>query len=291
VALVVFAAIVTVHARGGQAAAPRRVISLVPAVTEMLFAMGAGQQVAAVSSYDTYPPEALTRPKVGALVDPDFERILSLKPDLVIVYATQAELIARLERLHIPVFHYQHAGMADITETVRAVGARVGRADEAERLAATMERDVARVRAAVAGRRRPRTILLFGREPGTLRSMYASGGIGFLHDMLDAAGGDDALADVQGQNLQLSTEVLLARAPEVILEVHPSSDKWPAPRLAAELAVWQALPALPAVKAHRIYILADDRFVIPGPRVAEAVRLMAEVLHPDAFTRTPGDPR
>ena len=80
----------------GSQASPRRIISLIPAVTEMLFAMGSGNQVVGVSSFDKYPPEVASRQKVGALLDPDIERILALKPDLVVVYGTQQELIARL---------------------------------------------------------------------------------------------------------------------------------------------------------------------------------------------------
>src|SRR5688572_22497973 len=82
----------------------RRVVSLVSAVTEMLFAIGAGDAVVGVSNYDTFPPEVTTRPKVGALVDPDFERILTLRPDLVVVYGSQDDLMRRLERAAIPFY-------------------------------------------------------------------------------------------------------------------------------------------------------------------------------------------
>ena len=244
----------------------------------MLFAIGAGAEVAGVSSYDRFPPEALAKPKVGALVDPDFERILSLRPDLVIVYGSQADLIARLERARIPIFRYQHAGLADITATIRAIGDRVGRADQARALADRIERDLAGIRASVAGRPRPRTALIFGRESGSLRGIFASGGVGFLHDMLEVAGGEDIFADITRENLQATTEMLLARAPEVIIETHAAAG-WTPARVASEREVWRALPALPAVRAGRIHILADDRLGIPGPRVAEAVRLLANALH------------
>ena len=269
-------------------AAPARIISLVPAVTEMLFAIGAANEVVGVSSFDRFPPEAAAKPKVGALVDPDFERILSLSPDLVIVYHTQTELIGRLDRLRIPMFTYEHAGLADITTTVRAIGDRTGRGARARALADAIERDLAGIRQRVAGRPRPRTALVFGREAGTLRSIYASAGVGFLHDMLDAAGGDDVFADVKRENLQVTTEVLLARAPDVIIETR-GAEGWTAERLARERDVWRALPSLPAVRAGRVYILTDDRFAIPGPRVADAVRLLADALHPAAETRAPND--
>ena len=86
--------------------APTRIISLVPAVSEMLFAVGAGPQVVAVSSFDDYPPEVLKLPRVGALLDPDLERILSLRPDLVIVYESQVDLRRQLGRASIPMFVY-----------------------------------------------------------------------------------------------------------------------------------------------------------------------------------------
>jgi iron complex transport system substrate-binding protein len=253
-------------------------VSLVPAVTEMLFAIGAGDDVVGVSSYDRFPPEALTRPRVGALVDPDFERILALQPSLVVVYGSQSELVARLERAGIGLFRYQHAGLADILATMRKIGARVGRAEAAQAAAERTERDLQAIRAGVAGRPRPRTALIFGREAGTLRGVYASGGVGFLHDMLEAAGGEDVFADIRRENLQATTELLLARAPDVIIEVH-AAEGWTPARIERERQVWRGLPSLPAVRTGQIHILADDRLSIPGPRVAEAVRLLAQTLH------------
>ena len=255
-----------------------RIISLVPAITEMLFAMGAGDRVIGISSYDRFPPEALQRPRVGGLIDPDFERILSLKPDLVVTYGTQSELIDRLRRARIDIFNYEHAGLRDITSTIRSLGARIGLADAGTRLATTVERDLEQIRRSVAGRPQPRTALIIGRELGTLRGLHASAGVGFLHDMLELAGGIDVFSDVKRQSLQVSTELLLARAPEVILELHPP-EGWTAERVAIEREVWRALPGLPAVRQNRIHVLADHRLIVPGPRVADAVRLMADILH------------
>ena len=264
---------------GGAAAAPSRIISLVPAVTEMLFAIGAGREVVGVSSFDTFPPEVASRARVGALIDPDVERILSLKPDLVVVYSSQTELVTRLERVRIPVFRYEHAGLADITSTIRSLGQRLERTAQAEALASRIERDLDAIRKSVAGRRRPRTALLFEREPGTLRNIYASGGIGFMHDMLETAGGDDVFADIKRQSIQATAELVLTRAPEVIVEIQ-TSQRWSPDRIARERDVWKALPSLPAVRSGRIHVLQDERLAIPGPRVAEAVKLLADLLHP-----------
>jgi iron complex transport system substrate-binding protein len=145
-----------------------------------------------------------------------------------------------------------------------------------------LDRDLADIRRLVSGRARPRTALVFSREPGSLRGIYVSGGIGFMHDMLETAGGADVFADVKRQSLQVSTETLLARAPDVILEVG-ATGSWTPERVVRERDVWQTLASLPAVRSGRIHILADDRLVIPGPRVADAVRLMARALHPGAL--------
>lgn len=266
--------LVTVHPQ--QPAPPRRIVCVVPAVTEMLFAVGAGPQVVGVSSFERYPAEALKLPRVGALLDPDVERIISLQPDLVVVYGNQHDLRAQLARARIPVFPYLHAGLADVTATLREVGTRTGHADRAERLAADIERRIAAVRARTSGTPRPRTLIVFGREPLSLRGIYASGGVGFVHDIVEAAGGSNVFADVRLQAVQATTEQILARRPDVILELRAEP---PAPdSLAREEEAWRALPSVPAVQGGRIHIIGDPRTVVPGPRVAEAVELLAAVL-------------
>jgi iron complex transport system substrate-binding protein len=259
--------------------APHRIVSLVPAVTEMLFAIGAGDAVVGVSSFDHYPLAVESRTRVGALVDPDFERIIALRPDLVIVYGTQTDFVARLGRANLPVFTYEHAGLADITDTIRQLGDRVGRSDEARREADRIESGLNDFRRRASGQPRPRTALVFERDAGSLRGMFASAGIGFLHDMLEVAGGADAFGDVQRQSLQLSVETLLARAPEVIVELRPD-EAWSADRLAHERDVWKTLASVPAIRNDRLYIIADQRVLVPGPRVVEGVGLMFAVLHP-----------
>jgi iron complex transport system substrate-binding protein len=266
-----------------QVSRPARIISLIPATTEMLFAMGAGDQVAGVSSFDTYPPEATTRTRVGALLNPDFERILSLKPDLVVVYATQTDLAARLTRAGVPTFAYRHTGLADISTTIASLGERVGRIEEATRLVGDVQRGLEEVRQSVAGRPRPRVALVFGREAGTLRSIFVSGGVGFLHDLLETAGGENAFDDVKRESIQISAEAMLAHAPDIIIEMHPSN--WDTSATAREQAVWRGLPGLPAVRANRIHIIADDRLLIPGPRIRHAARLLAETIHPGVRLR------
>ena len=263
---------------------PQRIISLVPATTEMLFAMGAGNRLAGVSDYDRFPPEVSKLPKVGGLIDPNVERVISLKPDLVIVYDTQTDFKQQLERARIPIFRYVHRGLADITETMRALGERVGSKAGADAAAARMESRLAAIRTRVAGRPKPTTLLVFGRDPGALRHINASGGYGFLHDVLELAGGADVLGDLKQQSVDTSTEMILRRAPEVIIELH-YGESLKTERIDEERKVWNALPSVPAVKNNRVYLLRGNEFVVPGPRIVDAAERFAQTLHPEVYPR------
>jgi iron complex transport system substrate-binding protein len=270
-------------------APPRRIVSLVPAATEILFAVGAGPAVVAVGSFDRYPPEVARLPRVGGLLDPDVERILALRPDLVVVYGTQTDLAAQLARARIPAFEYRHGGLADTLETIRTLGARVGHAAEADRVCRSVAERIAAVRRRVTGRARPRTLVVFGRDPFALRNIWASGGLGFLADMLEAAGGTNVFADVPREAVQATSELILARAPEVILELRAEPRPSAQGDEARDLRSWATLSALPAVRRGRIHVLTGAPFVVPGPRLAEAVEAIARTLHPEAFGSPPGD--
>lgn len=266
-----------------QRPAPQRIISAVPAVTEILFAVGAGPQLVAVSSFDSYPPQVTALPRIGGLLDPDVERIFSLKPDLAVVYSTQMDLRAQLARAGIPTFAFEHGGLADILTTIRDVGRGAGHAAEADRLVREIDGRLAAVRARVAGRPRPRTLLVMGRDPFALRNIYASGGIGFLRDMLETAGGANVFADVRREAVQATSELVLARAPDVILELRGEFGSVPPADVERDRKIWWTLPSVPAVRSGRIYILTGASFVVPGPRVADAVERIARTLHPEAF--------
>ena len=258
-------------------AAPRRIVSLIPAVTEMLFALDAGDRVAAVSSFDKFPPEVEKIPKVGALLDPNLEKILSLKPDLVVVYHSQEDFRRQLDRARVPAYIYTHAGLADVTTTIRAIGDRIGSGAKGRELAARIESRLGDIRKRAAGRPRPRTLIVFGRENYALRGIYASGGKGFIHDMVTLAGGDNVFADVQREAVQATTELILSRRPDVILELR--ADPLTPEEERKELAVWGQLGSVPAVRNRRVHLVVDARTVIPGPRVAEGVDVIFSRLH------------
>jgi cobalamin transport system substrate-binding protein len=258
-----------------------RIVSLVPALTEMLFAIGAGPQVVGVSSFDAFPPEVRTLPRVGALIDPDTERILSLRPTLVIVYGSQQDAAARFDRAGIRTFSYRHGGIATILSTIRELGKVTGRDAQAAQVATDLRARIDAVHERVRGRPQPRTLMVIDREAGSLRSLYAAGGAGFLNEMLEAAGGRNVFADVKSESVQPSHETLLARAPDTILEVRAEGmgpKEGPDARKA-----WSSLASIPAVRNGRIIVLLGQHLVVPGPRLAQGVEAFARALHPEVF--------
>ena len=259
-----------------------RIVSLVPNVTEMLFAIGAGAQVVGVSTYDDFPPETKSLPRVGALLDPDTERILSLRPDLVIVYGSQTELEGQFARAGIRVFAYRHSGVENVLQTIRDIGRLTGHVADGDRVARDLRAQLDSTRARLRGRPRPRTMLVIGRDAAALRGIYVSGGVGFLHELLDIAGGDDVFGDIKREAVQPSNETMLVRAPDVIIELHPG-DPPPAETLQKERAVWKLLASVPAVRNGRVHLLYGGYLVTAGPRLARAADALARVLHPEVF--------
>ena len=267
---------------GSQAQTPNRIVTIVPAVTEMLFAVGAGPHVVGVSNFARYPQAVQRLPRVGALLNPNIERILSLGPDLAILYGSQTDAIEQLTGAGIEVLTYRHGGITDAMEVLKELGRRTGRAFEANKIVANIQAALSAITDRVSGQDRPRVLLVVGREPDTIRNLYASGGIGFLHDMIVAAGGENVFGNILKEAVQPTTEALLALQPEVIVEIQAEGmmSVRQSPR---HQNVWQALSAIPAVRTGRVHLLAGNDLVVPGPRLAAGTGRLARILHPNAF--------
>jgi iron complex transport system substrate-binding protein len=260
----------------------RRIVSLVPALTEMLFAIGAGSQVVGVGSFDAFPPEVRNLPRVGALLNPDVERILSLRPELVVIYGSQTDLQTQFARAGVKTYSYRHGGIDTILQSIRELGDATGHRPEADRVVSGLRDKLAAIRARMKGRAQPNVLLVIDRQPKTLREIYVSGGFGFLHEMLEIAGGRNIFGDVKRESVQPSHETLIAKAPEVIIELQAEGMIAPSD-IAADKATWSTLSSLPAVRNGRVHILVGQYLVVPGPRFADAVETLARTLHPEAF--------
>jgi len=264
-------------------APPQRIVAIPPSAVEFLFALGAGDRVAAVGDWCRHPPEATRLPRIGGETNPGLEQILALRPDLLIVQG-KAEKVEAFGREHgIRILHMNTDTLPTLRAGVRELGRLVGCAAEAERLAARIDLDLAAVAHRVAGRPRPRVFLCMNHSPGTLRGLSTAHGASLLSGLLEIAGGRNLLGDVELAYPPVSKEELLRRAPEVIFDLHPGEELSDEARREL-LADWQAMATVPAVRDGRVYLLTDEALLIPGPRVTQVARRLAEILHPEAGT-------
>ena len=267
---------------GLQIQTPDRIVTIVPAVTEMLFAVGAGPQVVGVSNFARYPPTVQRLPRVGALLNPNIERILSLRPDFAILYGSQTDAIAQLTGAGIEVLTYRHGGITDAMEVLGELGRRTGRAFEANQIVTNIQAELLAIADHVSGQARPRVLLVVGREPDTIRNLYASGGIGFLNDMIVAAGGENVFGNILKEAVQPTAEALLALQPEVIVEIQ-AEGMMSVRQSPYHQNPWQALSAIPAVRTGRVHLLTGNDLIVPGPRLAAGTEKLARILHPGTF--------
>ncbi|MBI4614765.1 MAG: ABC transporter substrate-binding protein [Planctomycetes bacterium] len=265
--------------------APQRIVSTARTPTEILFAIGAGDQVAGVCRYCEWPEDAKALPKVGGYYDLDFEALVALSPDLVVLQGgaqVHEELARKIRALGIETLSVEWETVEDVFGAIRELGERTGHAGEARVLATKIGQELDRVRSRVAGLERPSVLVLVAREPGAIRGMTAAGPGTYLGQLLDVAGGTNALAARDAHYPQVSAEELVAAAPDVILEVEAGQDTSEA-RHREVLELWSVLGSIPAVARGQIHLLAEDYLVVNGPRLGQAARRLAEVLHPEAF--------
>lgn len=267
---------------GDSDAVPQRIVSLAPSLTETLFALGLGDRVVGVTRYCAHPPEALALPKVGGHLDPNFEAIVSLEPDLVVVIPSSSENGQRLESLGIRVLEVDQHDVQAVLESVEVVAEACGVADRGADLRAEIDRRLAAIRRVVKHAVRPRTVVVVGHQAGddAVRSVWAAGSDTFYDGVLRIAGGDNAVTGGLARYPELSREGLASLDPDVVLDVIAGLEDR---RLDLEAVheSWMRLTELRAVREQRINVLVGDQMVVPGPRLPEMVETIARALHPD----------
>jgi iron complex transport system substrate-binding protein len=258
---------------------PLRLVSLAPSLTETAFAVGRGDWVVGVSEACDYPPGARFRASVGSMASPNLERIVNLRPDLILTSAeaNTRETFAQLDRLRLAVFAIKPERYEDILTAIRLVGAAL-RADTTPLVQDIRSRIVA-VRARVGARPRPRVLYLIWADPP-----IAAGPAAFIHDLIELAGGANVVGEPSARYLPLGWEEIVARRPEVILVAAHQGATNGGGAPAGPRAVWGWWESLPAVRSGRVLSLPADTILRPGPRVAEGVAILARAIHPDVFS-------
>ncbi|MBC8132326.1 MAG: cobalamin-binding protein [Deltaproteobacteria bacterium] len=258
----------------------RRVVSLAPNVTELLFAIGAGEQLVGIDNYSDQPAAQVGAiAKVGSNYEPSIEKVVALAPDVVFtsLSANRRETAEALQRLGIPVFVTDTRAVLEMDRTFRSLGAITGHAREAEEQIRRLAAGLDAVARRVAGRPRVGVLVVVWDDP-----LYVAGRRTFTHDLIEIAGGKNIAADATGF-VKYPLEHVLRLAPEVIvLPTHSAESQG-----ARAVGYWSRWPELPAVRDKRVTAVEDAVISRPGARLVEGADLLARIIHPQANVTPP----
>jgi len=257
---------------------PQRIVSLAPNITEILFSLGLDKEIAGVSIHCNFPEKAKTKVQVGSYISLDFERIISLKPDLII--ATGAgntrEMVERLEKLGFPTYVIFPKNFSDVLKSIGHLGQVVGREKEAKGIIQVMKQRSQRVIELTQDLSRPKVLLQIGEAP-----MITVGKGSFADDLITLAGGVNIAEKEKEMYPRWGMEEILKRSPEVILisSMNPRGDYQ---RVLQEWSRWKMIPA---VQNGRVHLIDSDLIDRPSPRIIDGLEEMARILHPERFKK------
>jgi iron complex transport system substrate-binding protein len=257
---------------------PRRMISLAPNITEILFTLGLDEEIIGVSIHCNFPEKAKAKVRVGSYISIDFERLISLKPDLII--ATGAgntrEMVNRLERLGFPAYVIFPKNLDGILLSIGHIGQVVDRKKEASGIIHELQRRREKVIELTRNLPHPRVFLQIGEAP-----IVTVGKGSFADDLIRLAGGDNVAGDEKKMYPRFGIEEILKRAPEVIVvsSMNPKAD------YGKVLQEWSRWKTIPAVRNNRIHLVDSDLLDRPSPRIIDGLEEMARILHPERFKK------
>ncbi len=255
---------------------PQRIVSLAPSVTEILFDLGLGPRIVGDTRYCDYPPEALAKPKIGGLLDPDLEKIRALDPDLVVAFrGNPLPVIQKMRGLGLRVFVLEEGEtIASLFGFLDKIGRVTERRKEAESLIRGLRARYDRVAKALGpAPQRPRVFLAIHGL-----GFWTSGRASYLTDLVERAGGASVAADIGKRWVEFGKEQLLETRPEVfVLLVRSESDFQNAKRWLLSQA---PLRSLPAIRDGRIFSLDENEASRFGPRIIDILEKLARILHP-----------
>ncbi len=253
---------------------PKRIVSLAPSITEILFAIGAGDSVVGVTEFCDYPPEALSKTKVGDS-RPNLEAVLALEPDLVLAMEViRDDVLKTLQQLKIPLFILEAKSLEHVYSHIQTLGRMLGRVPTANTLAQTMRKDIQAIGDQTSVLAKPRVLYVVYPQP-----FITVGPGSFIHQLLELAGGDNIAKDADIAYPRLSMEVVLKKDPEIILFPTMVGQGAPEP----DMAQWLRWPTMSAVKNKQLHVVPWALISRPGPRLVQGLEALAQVIHPEVF--------
>ena len=256
---------------------PMRIISMAPSLTETIYALGLGSRVVGVTSFCNYPPEARGKEKIGGFSNPNLEKIVSLKPDLILATldGNRKEVIDKLKELGLTVNVTNPRNIEEILSSIIRIGQATYRQKRAEELVGSMRRRIETVVKSVKGLRKPPVLFIYGEDP-----LIAAGPGTFANDLIRLAGGRNISGDSRIPYPKYNFEEILIKKPELIF-ISSMGTTGKAPAKIIER--WKKWPSIPAITKEQVYLINGDLIDRPGPRIVEGLEILARRIHPEVF--------
>jgi iron complex transport system substrate-binding protein len=256
---------------------PQRIISLAPSHTEILFALGLSDRVIGVTRYCNYPEEAKEKEKIGGFANPDIEKIIALKPDLILAFGTlQKSLVSELEDKGQTVFWLYPHTVKDILESFERIGKITGKVAAAKQLKERIEERIRVVQENVKDIPEREKVTVF--RVMSLDPLGTLGGDAFQTDIYRLAGGRNIFGNTKKDYFQLDFQTLVTLEPDIIIICGDDEEK-----AKAEIKSQKGWENLDAVKTDKIVVISCDLICRPSPRIAETIELLARGFYPKRF--------
>ncbi|MCZ6669669.1 MAG: cobalamin-binding protein [Acidobacteria bacterium] len=256
---------------------PERIVSLAPGITEILYRLDLGDRIAGVTEFSNFPPETRNKPKVGGFANPNVERIIALRPDLVIAIPNVGNRapVETVERLGVPILIVETRSLEELYQAIDRIGTATGRPDQAGALVKEIQEEISLLVRAVRQKSRPRVLLTFSRDP-----FIIAGSSSFPGELIRLAGGQVPLFGGKTRYPRIGIEAVLEYAPEVILEPE-TADMSSGVKKIDLLGSWERWSSIPAVREKQVFGIESDLIFRPGPRTPAALRQLIQILHPE----------
>lgn len=259
-----------------------RIISLSPSTTETLFALGLGNKVVGRTRFCNYPPEAKSIKEVGGYVDPNYEAMIALQPDLVILLPEQEKVKQYLNNLNVHFLEVNNKTIQDIKNTIKVIGDSCNVKIEAEKLLATINKTITTIKSATKNLPKPKVLISIGRTfgTGTIKDVYIAGKNTFYDELISLAGGINAFQDSSANYPMLSAEGIIHLNPQLIIDFVTDVNSCGLDNKTI-LNDWKSITSVDAVINNNVKIFTGDYIVIPGPRFILLLKDLAKAIHPD----------
>ncbi len=261
---------------------PKRIVSLSPNVTEIIYGLGAWDKIVGVTMYSDFPPEAKTVPKVGGWVNPNLEAIVNLKPDLVIFMKDQESIFGdNIRKLGLNTLSVDsNNSIKDIQNSILQLGKVLQKEKEAESLAARIRSNFEEMSSKMSKVPKKRVLFIVGRNPGTLEDIYVIGRDNYINELINLAGGENVVKSDRFA-LKIAKDALLSFDPEVIIEIaYDKTDDRD-----STIETWSALKEISAIKNNEVHVVSSSELLHPSQRIIEGADILAHILHPEVFER------